>query len=637
MPTPTTLGVVNGREGPNKAKAIAGTHGHSKLKHRNGGRQSSYRYSLLHKDAPSIRLVRLLAHSGGAKDKNRLPWPHIRCQLTLSYIDGVDRYEAVSYYWGNPENGERDRTVMIHVDGQRFLISPTVAAILSRLYKPDENRLLWIDLISIDQDNVEEKNIQVNRMKDIFSHAYRVIAWISPSNVPSKLNNLPRGGVPQSKTGLVESAMKVFATKKPKPSSESVLLSPWESRQSTSGVTPAERDVVVQFLHHPWFQRIWCVQEVAVAKELWIVSTNSEHSSKQVSRKSIRDFVITMEGEFRSPQWLGATTLDQGTATKLEQVKRLLKQNAPNRHLLELLRRYRPWQAYDPRDKVFALLNVCCDDLRQPDLQVNYSTDVKSLYTRIARYMIKRHNSLPALTHCANIPRNANARSPQLPTWVPDWSVPMINYGDDLCEGQRDMDEPITHTLKGLPRSPDESNFTKWRIQKRVSSSAACGSVLRVFGCRVGRVTSVFHDDTVEALLSSQLMHKGFKWPYGKVSEYLAHVSRYFSRLRPEDLLCILHGTTGIAVLRHSFVSPGCFELVHLGYFQFRLYGKTCNFGSGNAACTSTKCIEGSFTESDDRAVRITQNFNKQSPFADLVSWLKTHLDHPNEREFQLL
>lgn len=48
-----------------------------------------------------------------------------------------------------------------------------------RRIRPETNiRLLWIDAICIDQDNVEERTGQIKLMSHIFRHASRVIVWL---------------------------------------------------------------------------------------------------------------------------------------------------------------------------------------------------------------------------------------------------------------------------------------------------------------------------------------------------------------------------------------------------------------------------------------------------------------------------
>ena len=54
---------------------------------------------------------------------------------------------------------------------------------LLQLRHEKKDRLLWIDLICIDQGNIDEKAIQVERMKDIFGEAQTIIASLGPHSI----------------------------------------------------------------------------------------------------------------------------------------------------------------------------------------------------------------------------------------------------------------------------------------------------------------------------------------------------------------------------------------------------------------------------------------------------------------------
>ena len=41
---------------------------------------------------------------------------------------------------------------------------------------------LWIDALCIDQNNKDERGHQILRMKDIYSKAFRTIAWLGPDD-----------------------------------------------------------------------------------------------------------------------------------------------------------------------------------------------------------------------------------------------------------------------------------------------------------------------------------------------------------------------------------------------------------------------------------------------------------------------
>ena len=128
----------------------------------------AFEYKHLDPTSPGIRLIQLLA--GGC-------WSRIKCTLEVNFVGSsrCKKYDAVSYVWGTGE-----RTCPIDLNDAKFMVSPNVENILSRLRHEKEGRWLWIDLICINQEDEDEKADQVRQMKDIFSQAQTVIASLGP-------------------------------------------------------------------------------------------------------------------------------------------------------------------------------------------------------------------------------------------------------------------------------------------------------------------------------------------------------------------------------------------------------------------------------------------------------------------------
>lgn len=116
--------------------------------------------------------------------------------LELVTIDLDDNehmiYDTLSYTWGRaadtlpPEWNNKDYTCPIYVNGYRFDVRPNLFyALLEMQAKSSRTGQcdpLWIDAVCIDQDNTEEKNIQVGRMQDIYSCCEIVYVWLGPDD-----------------------------------------------------------------------------------------------------------------------------------------------------------------------------------------------------------------------------------------------------------------------------------------------------------------------------------------------------------------------------------------------------------------------------------------------------------------------
>ncbi|ORY14571.1 heterokaryon incompatibility, partial [Clohesyomyces aquaticus] len=81
-------------------------------------------------------------------------------------------YEAVSYKWGNSELPSH-----IICEGKKLSITRNCKAALEQ-FSSVKNRLLWVDSICINQNDVQERNEQVSLMAIIYSSADRTLAWL---------------------------------------------------------------------------------------------------------------------------------------------------------------------------------------------------------------------------------------------------------------------------------------------------------------------------------------------------------------------------------------------------------------------------------------------------------------------------
>jgi hypothetical protein len=124
-------------------------------------------------------------------------------------------------------------------------------------------------------------------------------------------------------------------------------------------------------------------------------------------------------------------------------------------HLLSVLSDFRELEATDPRDKIFAFLNLAEDGL---GLQPDYNADVKEVFIRATKTMIQKRigSHLAVLSHVQDF---SDTRIQGLPSWVPDFSarlgrVPFDQGGHDdrFCAGTHhdvDFDDWIIHIDPG--------------------------------------------------------------------------------------------------------------------------------------------------------------------------------------------
>jgi len=87
-------------------------------------------------------------------------------------------FVALSYAWG-----ERDQKKEIVVNGKRVIVQANLEAALRVLQhkKPIKSRYrIWIDALCINQEDIDERDLQVKRMRLIYKLARDVVVWLGP-------------------------------------------------------------------------------------------------------------------------------------------------------------------------------------------------------------------------------------------------------------------------------------------------------------------------------------------------------------------------------------------------------------------------------------------------------------------------
>jgi len=134
-----------------------------------------YKYSALDEDQQQIRLLTLMR--GSKLSKLRVELKTVRLSK-----DEIPKYEALSYAWGSS-----DRPFDLSVGEGIVSITRNLARALPYLRYKEKDRILWIDAICVNQNDLVERSKQVDRMADIFSLATRVVVWLGEEEADSTL------------------------------------------------------------------------------------------------------------------------------------------------------------------------------------------------------------------------------------------------------------------------------------------------------------------------------------------------------------------------------------------------------------------------------------------------------------------
>lgn len=139
-------------------------------------------------EAPARTPFRALANSGdirvlhltaGERDTPLDGW------LEHTRLDDDPDYEAISYEWGNPE---KTRAITLRND----VVLPITEALYDALrdLRQDaapEPRVIWVDAICINQQDIEELQNQVSIMATIYRRAEQAVTYIGPERDNSTL------------------------------------------------------------------------------------------------------------------------------------------------------------------------------------------------------------------------------------------------------------------------------------------------------------------------------------------------------------------------------------------------------------------------------------------------------------------
>ncbi len=169
-------------------------------------------------------------------------------------------YEALSYTWGE----ERSPTpVFVNSNGskRKFIeVTQNLATALIYLRHKSEARILWIDALCINQEDMKERSSQVARMADIYRLANRVVVWLGPESEEGRsseaLSTLRGIG---SKIEIEWALYEMRATNEGDPS--------WADRNIPQTVDQNSLNSLLMIINRPWFERIWVQQEIALASE----------------------------------------------------------------------------------------------------------------------------------------------------------------------------------------------------------------------------------------------------------------------------------------------------------------------------------------------------------------------------------
>ncbi|OGM40074.1 hypothetical protein ABOM_011276 [Aspergillus bombycis] len=302
----------------------------------------SFTYPPLPQEPYTTRMIRLLPH----KDK-RAP---IQCELfnyDLSETGGgAHLYQALSYVWGSEVKPES-----IILNGYTFHVTTNLHSALVNLRNRQLERLLWVDAICINQDEEDqgnEKSKQIPLMRTIYAQAERVIVWLGEAteNGDQALERIRCLGEGQDKSSIPNHL--------------------------------ESYDACLRLLQRDWFSRIWVVQEVGVARCVYImcgsVYINGHIFCEGLSRLMISSDILSRSGPvaYLIKGALYRPKYELGSRGSIS--------------IGELIGMYQSHNATKQHDKVYALLGLSADPITAA-LEPNYNLPWKEVFKQVVNHI----------------------------------------------------------------------------------------------------------------------------------------------------------------------------------------------------------------------------------------------------------
>ncbi|VUC30278.1 unnamed protein product [Clonostachys rosea] len=276
---------------------------------------------------------------------------------------------------------------------------------------------LWVDALCINQSDIEERNSQVGMMRSIYSQAMLVFIWMGEDqDVVRGLHII---------VGLVRVMSERFGDDfdilNPKDEQLGTFLSSGGYNFGDENLGPGGcLQVLGRFFNNPYFRRIWVLQEA---------SCNSQSTFIHITNAQVPlSYILVAERCYKLRETLyftGKPTLPIAWGSILR--KQLLhmrdvqhengEKKPHNRRTCMLLARlfnlfehtYTDFEATDPRDKLYALLDFALETQNgmgsREELAPDYNKPVSEVFSNFTIWCIRYSGNLDVLGLLASGPR----------------------------------------------------------------------------------------------------------------------------------------------------------------------------------------------------------------------------------------
>ncbi|KAI2617476.1 heterokaryon incompatibility protein-domain-containing protein [Hypoxylon sp. NC1633] len=399
-------------------------------------KRALYKYDCITKD--QVRLMALEPSQDHDAD--------LKAKLVTIPISDLPRYEyeALSYHWGestadnpifiNSKHSQTARNMnnigdIAAVIALRIYVMDNLYEALRHMRDKEHTILLWADGICMDQGSELEKGAQVSNMAAIYSSATRVGIWLGLADRDRRTDRA------MDFIGQVVAAYDIDP-----------LIQPSQADNWSD---------LIFLMRSSWFSRRWVIQELALAKGATV-----RCGTKDVDWRDFSDAISLFDLNFqeirklfadRSKDYNAITELRPlGAKILVDELSNIFLKAAdqslfePVKTLETLVSTLASFETTDPRDTIYAFLNIAKDSSPKSALKISTTTmdippptpqyrhDLLMVYTDFFRYVVASSQSLDILCRQWALPeRKTKAlmyeRLVELPSWIK--TVPESPYG----------------------------------------------------------------------------------------------------------------------------------------------------------------------------------------------------------------
>ncbi|KAF2826971.1 HET-domain-containing protein [Ophiobolus disseminans] len=326
-------------------------------------------------------------------------------------------FEALSYTWGSEANQVAIEVVPTadeyrqesSKNADTLLVWSNLHDALKHLRGTTDSLILWIDAISINQGDLEERSQQVSRMGDIFRSARNVVVWLGLASDDSS-SALRFFGHLGDQIEHTEDDFRLPLPDCANPNWYGIT----DGAQFASD--PEMWEAIHKLLSRPWFDRVWIIQEIVLATSA-IVQCGQDTILWRQLRSAIRT--------------LYKVTFPAGSPPSLhELVKRrcFLANITRGKSVLFQLVAVKRAKYTLPHDLVFSILGLLPPVISKK-IQPQYSTSPREVFRDAVIAFIDGAGSLDILQF-------------SYLSWIPDFQINMRYFGSGThrCSGQSTAD-----------------------------------------------------------------------------------------------------------------------------------------------------------------------------------------------------